>query len=144
MKGWLVKWTTLGSEYDETVATILSARLGLQEVARRMEQFYAHVTASLQEKLDYARYSKPAPLPYRARSERLKDGRHAIYCGYDPWLEARLVDGLRVETTEDGVDVLHYVDGQEKKSIVELPPRRRLADVSYGGLPGRKRAQTVS
>ena len=134
MKGWLVKWTSQSSEHDEAVATILSARLSVRSVECRVEQLYADVTASIQEKLDYARW-KPAPLPYAARHEKLADGRVGIHCGHDPFLQARLVADLQVEETEGGVYVLHYVDGLERKSIVEMQIDLRRADVTTSGLP---------
>ena len=135
VKGWLVRWTSLSIGYEEAVATILSARLGPRSVGRRMEQLYVSVTGSIAEKLAYAHYSKPRRLPYPAICGRRRDGRIAITCGPDPLLEAHLVDGLRVQTTEDGIDVLHYVDGQEKKRIVEMQMCLRRADVATWGVP---------
>ena len=82
-----------------------------------MERLYSQATASIQEKLDQAHYSRPARLPYRFQQGKLVDGRVGLHCGDDPFLEARLVSNLRVETTEDGLDVLHYVDGQRRESV---------------------------
>lgn len=116
MKAWLIKWTS--SSGEEALADILSARLVPKTVGYWMERLYSQATASIQEKLDQARYSKPARLPFRShQGKKLVDGRVGIHCGDDPFLEARLVSDLRVETTEDGLDVLHYVDGQRRKSI---------------------------
>lgn len=122
MKAWLVKWTSLSGE--ETLADILSARLGSKTVGCRMEQLYSQATASIQEKLDQTHYSKPAQMPYKYRQEKLADGRIGLHCGADPFLEARLVADLCVETTEDGFDVLHYVDGQQRKSVGDRRLRR--------------------
>ena len=143
MKGWLVKWTSSDVGYEEAVATILSARLGVKSVARRMEQLYATVTGSIPEKLAYARYSKPQPLP-RARWARRRDGRIAVHCGHNPWLEALLVDGLHVQTTDDGIDVLHYIDGQEEKRIVEMQMWLRRADPATRRVPRLGEAHDVS
>ena len=116
MKAWLVKWISLDRKHEEeAVAIILSGRLGPDEVGRGMEQMYGHVTASLQEKLTYARH--PASTPFRARQERMKDGRIFIHCGHNPLLSACVVTCLCVEEAEDGGEVLHYVDGEEKRSI---------------------------
>lgn len=133
MKGWLVKWTSPDSGYEEAVATVLSARLGVRSVERRLKELYADVTASIQEKLDYAHW-KPAQLRFRTRLSRLKDGRVAIDCGHNPFLEARLVSDLRIEPTESGVYVLHYVDGGREMSIVEMQIHLFRAGVTASGL----------
>ena len=40
MKGWLVKWTSPDSGYEEAVATVLSARLGVRSVVRRLKELF--------------------------------------------------------------------------------------------------------
>lgn len=144
MRGWLVKWTSSDAGYEEAVATVLSARLSPASVARQMEELYVNVTGSIPEKLAYAHYSKPQRIPYRAVVGRRRDGRIAVHCGHNPWLEALLVDGLHVQTTDDGIDVLHYVDGQEEKRIVEMQMWLRRADPATRHVPRLGEAHDVS
>ena len=107
MKAWLlgIKWCSTGhhAAVDLPVVTILSARIGAKEVRRYVERRYIEETASLDEKLLYAKYKRPQKPPYRALLEQ-----GTIHCGHNPWLEARLVDDLRVEEDADGKAVLKW------------------------------------
>ncbi len=105
MKAWLIKWCWAGDHaaVDDPVVTVLSARIGAEDVRRYVELRYIEECASLDEKLSYARYNRPQELPYPAI---LEQGR--IHCGHNPWLEASLVDDLRVEEDADGEEVLKW------------------------------------
>ena len=81
----------------------MSARTGAEDVRRYVEQRYIEATASLDEKLLYARYNQPQEPAYRAQHER-----GGIHCGHNPWLEATKVDDLRVEMDADGEEVLKW------------------------------------
>ncbi len=127
MEAWLVKWVSVSGE--DAVVTVLSASLDEDTVRRRVEQLHTDLTASIAEKLEYARYPNPAPLPYPAISSRLTDGRVSIDCGPNPFLQARLVTDLRVETNEeDGSEVLHYVDGERMSSVTSSLSQGSVAD----------------
>ena len=120
MKAWLVKWVSVRrvSVSGEAFVTVLSASLDADTVRCRVEQLHTDLTGSIEEKLGYARYPNPAPLVYPAKLSRLTDGRVSIVCGDHPFLEARLVTDLCVETNEeDGSEVLHYVDGKQTSSV---------------------------
>ena len=120
MKAWLVRWASVSSGEHEFV-TILNENLDKDTVRCRVEQLHTDLTASIAEKLEYARSPNPVPLRYPASLNRLVDGRVSIDCGDNPFLEARLVTDLRVETNEeDGSEVLHYVDGKRPSSITSL------------------------
>ena len=111
MKAWLITWDWAGDHaaLEDPVVTVLSARTGAEEVRRYVERRYVEETASLREKLSYARYNRPQK-PYPAEFERLEGVRFQgrIYCGHCPWLYARLVDNLRVESDATGIDVLSW------------------------------------
>ena len=113
---WLVKWVSAGGEHE--FVTILSESLDANTVRCRVEQLHTDLTGSIAEKLEYARYPNPAPLVYPAEIDTTNDGRVSIICGGHPFLEARLVTDLHVETNEeDGSEVLHYVDGKQTSSV---------------------------
>ncbi len=105
MKAWLITWSWAGDHaaVEDPVVTVLSARIGAEDVRRYVERRYIEATASLDEKLSYARYNQPQEPPYPAQLER---GR--ISCGHNPWLEALVVDDLRVEKDADGEEVLKW------------------------------------
>ena len=105
MRAWLIKWCWAGdyAAVDHPIVTVLSARTSAREVRRYVEQRYIEKTASLDEMLSYARYNCPQEPPYPAE---LEQGR--IHCGHNPWIEASLVDDLRVEVGADGEEVLEW------------------------------------
>ncbi len=137
MKAWLVRWVCANSG-NGPIATILNARLGAETVRLRVEQLHTDLTASVQEKLDYAHYSKPATPPYRAKLETQLDGSSSIHCGHNPFLMACRVKDLRIETDEDGSDVLHWVDGpRQEKYVVDRMQQsamRAVASMDHGQL----------
>lgn len=105
MKAWLIRWNWAGNHaaVDNPIVTVLSARTNIKDIQAYVEQRYIEATASLDEKLDYARYNDPVEPPYRARRER-----GVIHCGHNPWLEAKKVDDLKVEVDGEGKEVLKW------------------------------------
>ena len=73
--------------------------------------------------LTYIRYNNPEDPPYPAKVSKL--GR--VDCGDNPYLEAILVDGLRVEADADGEEVLVAHERDSGRLIRErfrpLPPQ---------------------
>ena len=105
MKAWLIRWCGAGDHaaVEKPVVAVLSARTSAKDVQWYVEQRYIEATASPEEMLSYARYIQPQEPPYPAR---LEQGR--IHCGHNPWLEASVVDDLRVEADAEGNDVLKW------------------------------------
>ena len=114
MRAWLVTWEWAGDHAaeDEPVVAVLSARTSPEEVRRYVERCYIEKTASLPEKLSYARYNRPQKLPHPAEFERVRGVRFQgrITCGHNPWLHARKVDDLRVEADANGNDVPKWTE----------------------------------
>ena len=118
MKAWLVRWVSVNGG-DGKISTILSARLGAETVRCRVEQLHTDLTASIDQKLRYSHYSRPAKPP-PARLEVGRDGRPFIHCGHNPFLMACQVKNLRIESSEDGIDVLHWVYGSlQQKQVID-------------------------
>lgn len=105
MRAWLIRWRWAGDDaaVADPIVTVMSARIGAKEVRRYVEQLYIEATASLEEKLLYARYKQPQEPPYRAHQEQ-----GMIHCGHNPWLEATKVDDLRVVMNADGEEKLRW------------------------------------
>ena len=125
MKAWLITWDWAGDHaaVGDPVVAVLSARTGAEDVRRYVERRYVEKTASLPEKLSYARYNRPQAPPYAAEFDRLEGVRFRgrIQCGHNPWLYARLVDNLRVETDATGNEVLSW-DEQPLPAILARGP----------------------
>ena len=119
MKAWLITWKWAGDHAaeDDPVVAVLSARTSAKDVRKYVERLYVEKTASLAEKLSYARYNQPQELPYPAEFGQVGGLRYQgeITCGHNPWLHARLVDDLRIEADANGNDVPRWT---------EIRPRR--------------------
>lgn len=120
MEAWLVLRVAMPGDV-EAVVTVLSGDLSTEAVRQQVERMYVDMTASIDEKIEYASGSR---IRYLAKSDKMKDSRPAIHCGHNPWLEARLVSNLRFEEREDGKCLLLYADGnkQQEHNINALPP----------------------
>ena len=118
MKAWLVRWSWIGDHaaVANPIVTILSARTGFRDVQKYVERRYIEASASLDEKLSYALYNNPQQPAYPAQ---LEQGR--VHCGDNPFLEARVVDELRVVEDADGNEVLNWTEpnGAAKSVVVE-------------------------
>jgi len=68
MKAWLITWNWAGDHaaVDDPIVAVLSSRLGSEEVRKYVERCYIEHTASLDEKVAYARYNRQEPPPYPA------------------------------------------------------------------------------
>ncbi len=86
----------------ETVAAVLSPRLSARRVLEIVELLYANASYDPSERIAFAKSRKGNP--YRARFGVLHgvpwEGK--IVCGYNPWLEARLVRNLRADRDATG------------------------------------------
>ena len=116
MKAWIVTWECLDRQVEASnkVVTVLSARVGSEQVRRHVERLYVDARSSWRERLDLARYNKSGPNPNPAEFVRIRVGNDnvrwmgRIICGPDPHLLARLVENLRVVVDEDGDESLDW------------------------------------
>ena len=130
MEAWLVQWVVAGGDGDALVA-ILSGCLGSEAVRRQVERMHIDMTASIQEKINYASGSRVA---CPAKLHKMLDGRPSIECGHNPRIEARLIADLRVKDRENGKFLLVYKDGnrRQKREVNDLPPHS-CSSGWYGG-----------
>jgi len=89
------------SAVADDIAGILPRQWGAHRVMRFVEWHYAVAISTVTELASYA--ARPSRNPYRAREV---DGR--ISCGHHPWLEARIVADLVVETNEDLFEIVSW------------------------------------
>jgi hypothetical protein len=103
---WLVTWEALGpraeAEIKDPVAAVLDPRLPGRRVTEIMELLYANAFYDLDERLDLVRrkHGNPYPAQFDVIDGAMWEGH--ITCGAHPFLEARRVDGLRVERDGGG------------------------------------------
>ena len=108
MRAWIITWDNYQGTGDDSVVMVLNGRMGIERVRWYVELMYIEKTSSDAEKYDYARPKKSRRTAFPAEVTRTIKGEGHIHCGHNPWLFARLVDELRVETNDDGVEVLKW------------------------------------
>lgn len=93
MKAWLVtwEWANDAAALAERVVCILPPQWSEERVSSAVELLYAVLNSTVSELASYAK--RPSNNPYRTEISR-----GIIICGHNPYLEARHVSDLRVET----------------------------------------------
>lgn len=113
MKAWLVTWEW-GADavaVADAVVAFYNPRWSSERVAPLVEQLYAERTSTLAERAAYAK--RPSNNPYPAR----KDFNGHILCGAHPWLYARVVEALKIQTEAGtGVETATWVEPPIYKS----------------------------
>jgi hypothetical protein len=121
MKAWLVTWEWVGdhAKRDDKVAAVLNSRLSESRVKKLVEFLYLNDSYAVSEKMAVAQRRRDNPYPAKVE-------RGIITCGHHPFLQARLVDDLRVEYDGHGMDTA--VTWKERSGRVErvsLTPKDR-------------------
>lgn len=107
---WLVTWegTSPPKRQSERIVSILNYRASCDRVLNQVEQLYVDHVYSLHEKMAYAR--RKSDNPYPAEYGRVKGvqwgGR--ITCGHNPFLLARPVKNLALQTGVNGKEILTW------------------------------------
>lgn len=103
---WLVTWEHSGEHArpPERVAAVLGPRMPGRRVAEIVELLYANASYDPAERIALIRRGVHNPYPARFGTLRGVPWEGEITCGHNPWLEARLVDNLRVECDSSGAD----------------------------------------
>jgi hypothetical protein len=93
MKAWLVtwEWANDAAAVADRVICVLPPQWSDERVSNTVEILYASLTATVSELAHYAK--RPSNNPYRAERSGSR-----IICGHNPYLEARYVSDLKVET----------------------------------------------
>jgi hypothetical protein len=105
MKAWLVTWEWVGdhAKREKKVAAVLNPRLGGARVRELVEFLYATENYTTGELMALAKGGKnPYPAIFGTLNGAPWEGQ--IHCGHNPFLFARLVDDLKVERDEHGME----------------------------------------
>ena len=110
---WEAATPSAAADIKDRVAAVLSFRLAGRRVAEVMELLYASARYTLSERLEMP--LRPSRNPYRARLGQLHGDpwEGHITCGHNPFLEARLVESLRVEVDADGEERLTWTERRQ-------------------------------
>jgi len=111
MSAWLVTWEWCGDHaaVGEKVVEILGPRTSSERVRQIVELLY-HREASLSEKVAWrlSRKNQPYPADFETIDGVRWEGQ--IICGHNPWLLARQVDNLTIETDAQGQESASWRD----------------------------------
>ena len=108
MKAWIITWDNSQGTGDDSVVMVLNRRMGIERVRWYVEMIYIEKMSSDGEKYDSARPKRNRRIAFAAEVTKTVNGEAHIHCGHNPWFFARLVDDLRVETDDDGAEMLKW------------------------------------
>ena len=109
LRVWLVTWEGEHGMQDN-VALLLRADTSENRVAELVTLLYANACGSLGERISQATIRDDAERPYRACAVA-PDGKEReghFVCGGNPFLYARRVERVTVETGDDGAELLRW------------------------------------
>jgi hypothetical protein len=125
LSAWLVTWEWCGDHaaVSDKVAEILDPRMPSERVRQIVELLY-HREASLSEKVAWRLLKRNQP--YSADFVDIEGVKWEgqVMCGHNPWLLARLVDDLKIETDVQGRDSATWRD---RRTVLEM--REKLARI---------------
>jgi hypothetical protein len=103
MKAWLVTWEWMGdhAKRNDKIAAVLNSRLSASKVSELVEFLYLTEYYTVSEKMAIAQRKRDNPYPARVKTV----GGALVGCGHNPFLVARLVDDLTVESDALGRDM---------------------------------------
>ena len=105
-RAWLITWEN-ATTGELSIGLILPGDTEPERVKWLVQELYIAQTASDPEKLDSALGRRVADPAKVARS---KSGNIQITCGHNPYLRARLVEGLSHKPDEDGAETLVWTE----------------------------------
>jgi hypothetical protein len=135
LSAWLVTWEWSGNHAarHDKVVEILDPRIWPERVREIVELLY-YREASLSEKATWRLRERRHPYP--AEFTRLHGAKWEgeIICGHNPWLHARLVDNLIIQTDDYGKETASWTDRHSRREMAERI--RRFQNGLRGGRTG--------
>jgi hypothetical protein len=103
MEAWLVTWGGMSESAakDNKIVHILESSKTTEEVAEIIQLLYAHFSYTVEELAHFT--EDPSANPYKSQISETAPGYYRILCGHHPWLEARRVKDLSVESSDDNL-----------------------------------------
>jgi hypothetical protein len=108
---WLIQWDGQGDHArKKSYVDVVSARKSAADVRDYVQRLYNLNCLSMQERMQEETFKK-ADRRIPATVTQTSTGSDVIHCGHNPWLEARKVRNLIVETDENGaIQSINYRD----------------------------------
>ena len=138
IRAWLITWKRAGDhvEIRDPLAAILNPRWSGDRVASYMQFIHDRTALTVQEHLYFL--NRPRARPYQPAHGG--PGSPYLQCGHNPFLEARLVSGLRLEQdVENETETLLWIeptvrriDPNSREVIEERPGRQNSLERPLG------------
>ena len=99
MTAWLIMWEWTGDHaaVEKPHVDIVSSRKDVPYIKEYLQRLHGLYCLTLQERAALARYNQPSKPAYEVVAHQTKHGVE-IQCGHNPYLVARLVRNLIIET----------------------------------------------
>ncbi len=136
MTAWLIMWEWEGNHaaVETPYVDIVSFRKNIPYVKEYLQRLHDLNCLSLRERMSAARYNRPPKPIYEATVHRTTRGVEEIHCGHNPYLVARPVRNLTIETdSSTGAEVVRWTP-YKKSKVFEGTNRGRT-----GGATGKPR-----
>lgn len=103
MEAWLITWGWMSESAarEDKIVHILDSAKTPEEVAEIVQLLYAQFSYTVGERAHFV--ADPSANPYKAEISGTVPGYPRINCGHHPWLEARRVKDLSVESSDDNL-----------------------------------------
>lgn len=120
LSAWLVTWEWCGkhAKREDKVAEIMDPRISPERMRQIVELLY-HRNALLSEKAAWRLRNQSQPYPAMFMRLEGVDWTGEIRCGHNPWLQARLVDDLVIETDVFGKETATWRERYDPREIAE-------------------------
>lgn len=108
---WLIQWDGQGEHAQQkSCVDVVSARKAAKDVCEYVQRLYNLNRLSMHERMQEETFKK-ADRRIPATMTKTSKGDTVIHCGHNPWLEARKVRNLVVETDDGGIiQSVNYCD----------------------------------
>lgn len=115
---WLITWESVGkhAQVENKIAAVLNPRLSSDKVRDIVELIHVNSYFSLAERLAYAK-NKYTPYPAYFAKRKGISIKDRIYCGLNPYLYARLVDGIHVRVNKNRDERLVWRERQRPQEV---------------------------
>jgi len=139
MKAWLITWDWNGdhAKVGNPLIAIFSARRSKKFISDYIQQYYLMATSSASDIAYYM--NRTNRIPYKPNNQL---GSSGIVCGDNPWIDARVVSSLMIETDDDkDIEILTW---QEPNHIKWENGQKKLTKKGDQGVLERKTLPLIS
>lgn len=105
---WLITWEWCGNHVNkkDKIVDIFHPNTSGEKMRQIVERLYVNTELNLTEKLKYLYSSKNTAYPAKFDTINKVPYQGKIFCGHNPYLYARLVENIKINTDKNGNEEL--------------------------------------